>query len=112
MLCDELRRPRSKETLSSVASCELCNKTSHAWDFAIDDGVFELPDYSRTVEVPDASHSIYASRPKEVAALIEEAASKMDVNVTRRRSLGASRDAPDATRTLLLDFLRGLHSSD
>ena len=36
----------------------------------------------------------------------------MDVNVTRRRSLGASRGAPDATRTLLLDFLRGLNSSD
>jgi pimeloyl-ACP methyl ester carboxylesterase len=31
---------------------------------------------SRTVEVPGASHSVYASRPKEVAALIEEAASK------------------------------------
>ena len=30
MLCDELRRPRSKETLSSVASCELCNKTNEA----------------------------------------------------------------------------------
>ena len=70
MLCDELRRPRSKATLSSVASCELCNKTSHTWDFAIDDGVFEVPDYSRTVEVPGASHSVYASRPKEVAALL------------------------------------------
>ena len=76
MLCDELRRPRSKATRSSVASCELCNKTSHTWDFAIDDGVFEVPDYSRTVEVPGASHSVYASRPKEVVALIEEAASK------------------------------------
>jgi pimeloyl-ACP methyl ester carboxylesterase len=31
---------------------------------------------SRTVEVPGASHSVYASRPKEVVALIEEAASK------------------------------------
>ena len=31
---------------------------------------------SRTLEVPGASHSVYASRPKEVAALIEEAASK------------------------------------
>src|SRR6201996_3525784 len=29
---------------------------------------------SHTVEVPGASHAIYASRPKEVAALIEEAA--------------------------------------
>src|SRR6202050_1994721 len=27
MLCDELPRPRSKATLSSVASCELCNWT-------------------------------------------------------------------------------------
>ena len=45
MLCDELRRPRSKATLSSVASCELCNKTSHTWDFAIDDVVFEVPDH-------------------------------------------------------------------
>jgi hypothetical protein len=25
-----------------VASCELCNKTSHTWDFAIDDVVFEV----------------------------------------------------------------------
>ena len=31
---------------------------------------------SRTLEVPGASHSVYVSRPKEVAALIEEAASK------------------------------------
>jgi pimeloyl-ACP methyl ester carboxylesterase len=30
---------------------------------------------STTVEVPGASHSVYISRPKEVAALIEEAAS-------------------------------------
>jgi pimeloyl-ACP methyl ester carboxylesterase len=30
---------------------------------------------SRTVEVAGASHAVYASRPKEVAALIEEAAS-------------------------------------
>jgi pimeloyl-ACP methyl ester carboxylesterase len=30
---------------------------------------------SRTVEVAGASHSVYVSRPKEVAALIEEAAS-------------------------------------
>jgi pimeloyl-ACP methyl ester carboxylesterase len=30
---------------------------------------------SQTVEVPGASHSVYISRPKEVAALIEEAAS-------------------------------------
>jgi pimeloyl-ACP methyl ester carboxylesterase len=31
--------------------------------------------HSHTVEVPGASHSVYVSRPKEVAALIEEAAS-------------------------------------
>jgi pimeloyl-ACP methyl ester carboxylesterase len=30
---------------------------------------------SHKVEVSGASHSVYASRPKEVAALIEEAAS-------------------------------------
>jgi pimeloyl-ACP methyl ester carboxylesterase len=30
---------------------------------------------SHTVEVPGASHAVYVSRPKEVAALIEEAAS-------------------------------------
>jgi pimeloyl-ACP methyl ester carboxylesterase len=30
---------------------------------------------SHTVEVPGASHAVYASRPKEVAAVIEEAAS-------------------------------------
>jgi len=30
---------------------------------------------SHTVEIPGASHSVYISRPKEVAALIEEAAS-------------------------------------
>jgi pimeloyl-ACP methyl ester carboxylesterase len=30
---------------------------------------------SHKVEVPGASHAVYASRPKEVAALIEEAAS-------------------------------------
>jgi pimeloyl-ACP methyl ester carboxylesterase len=30
---------------------------------------------SQTVEVPGASHAVYVSRPKEVAALIEEAAS-------------------------------------
>jgi len=30
---------------------------------------------SQTVEVPGASHSVYVSRPKEVAALIEQAAS-------------------------------------
>jgi pimeloyl-ACP methyl ester carboxylesterase len=30
---------------------------------------------SHMVEVPGASHAVYASRPKEVAALIEEAAS-------------------------------------
>ena len=29
---------------------------------------------SHTVEVPGASHSVYVSRPKEVAALIEDAA--------------------------------------
>ena len=29
---------------------------------------------SHMVEVPGASHSVYVSRPKEVAALIEEAA--------------------------------------
>jgi hypothetical protein len=51
MLCDELRRPRSKATLSSVANCELCNKTSHTWDFAIDDGVFEVPDYRGTARL-------------------------------------------------------------
>ena len=31
---------------------------------------------SRQVEVPGASHAVYVSRPKEVAALIEEAASR------------------------------------
>jgi pimeloyl-ACP methyl ester carboxylesterase len=31
---------------------------------------------SHTVEVPGASHAVYASRPKEVAALIEEAATR------------------------------------
>jgi pimeloyl-ACP methyl ester carboxylesterase len=31
---------------------------------------------SHTLEVPGASHSAYISRPREVAALIEEAASK------------------------------------
>jgi pimeloyl-ACP methyl ester carboxylesterase len=30
---------------------------------------------SQVVEVPGASHAVYVSRPKEVAALIEEAAS-------------------------------------
>ena len=30
---------------------------------------------SHTVEVPGASHAVYVSRPKEVAALIEDAAS-------------------------------------
>jgi pimeloyl-ACP methyl ester carboxylesterase len=30
--------------------------------------------HSHTVEVPGASHSVYVSRPKEVAALIEDAA--------------------------------------
>jgi pimeloyl-ACP methyl ester carboxylesterase len=30
---------------------------------------------SHVVEVPGASHAVYVSRPKEVAALIEEAAS-------------------------------------
>jgi pimeloyl-ACP methyl ester carboxylesterase len=30
---------------------------------------------SHKLEVPGASHAVYASRPKEVAALIEEAAS-------------------------------------
>jgi pimeloyl-ACP methyl ester carboxylesterase len=33
---------------------------------------------SHKVEVSGASHSVYASRPKEVAALIEEAASNVD----------------------------------
>jgi pimeloyl-ACP methyl ester carboxylesterase len=31
---------------------------------------------SQTVEVAGASHSVYVSRPKKVAAVIEEAASK------------------------------------
>jgi pimeloyl-ACP methyl ester carboxylesterase len=31
--------------------------------------------HSQTVEVAGASHSLYVSRPKEVAAVIEEAAS-------------------------------------
>src|SRR6202521_4107029 len=35
---------------------------------------------SHKVEVSGASHSVYASRPKEVAALIEEAASNVDRN--------------------------------
>jgi pimeloyl-ACP methyl ester carboxylesterase len=34
--------------------------------------------HSHKVEVSGASHSVYASRPKEVAALIEEAASNVD----------------------------------
>jgi pimeloyl-ACP methyl ester carboxylesterase len=34
--------------------------------------------HSHTVEVSGASHSVYVSRPKEVAALIEEAASHVD----------------------------------
>jgi pimeloyl-ACP methyl ester carboxylesterase len=32
---------------------------------------------SHKVEVSGASHAVYVSRPKEVAALIEEAASKV-----------------------------------
>ena len=32
---------------------------------------------SRTVEVPGASHSVYVSHPKEVAALIEEASRRV-----------------------------------
>ena len=32
---------------------------------------------SHTVEVPGASHAVYVSRPKEVAALIEQAASNV-----------------------------------
>jgi pimeloyl-ACP methyl ester carboxylesterase len=32
---------------------------------------------SHKVEVPGASHAVYVSRPKEVAALIEEAASNI-----------------------------------
>lgn len=32
---------------------------------------------SDTVEVPGASHAVYVSRPKEVAALIEKAASSL-----------------------------------
>jgi pimeloyl-ACP methyl ester carboxylesterase len=31
--------------------------------------------YDNKVEVPGASHAVYVSRPKEVAALIEQAAS-------------------------------------
>jgi pimeloyl-ACP methyl ester carboxylesterase len=31
--------------------------------------------HSHKIEVPGASHSVYVSRPKEVAAFIEEAAS-------------------------------------
>jgi pimeloyl-ACP methyl ester carboxylesterase len=31
---------------------------------------------STIVEIPGASHAVYVSRPKEVAALIEEAAAK------------------------------------
>jgi pimeloyl-ACP methyl ester carboxylesterase len=44
---------------------------------------------SRKVEVSGASHSVYVSRPKEVAALIEEAAShaRYDLNA---RGKGAS----------------------
>jgi pimeloyl-ACP methyl ester carboxylesterase len=37
---------------------------------------------SKTVEVPGASHSVYISRPKEVAALIEEAAKHAAVKAT------------------------------
>jgi pimeloyl-ACP methyl ester carboxylesterase len=32
--------------------------------------------HSHAIELEDASHSVYESRPKEVAALIEEAAQK------------------------------------
>jgi pimeloyl-ACP methyl ester carboxylesterase len=32
--------------------------------------------HSRVVEVPGASHSVYESHPKEVAALIEQAATR------------------------------------
>jgi pimeloyl-ACP methyl ester carboxylesterase len=38
---------------------------------------------SRKVEVPGASHSVYVSRPKEVAALIEEAASQIEAGAKR-----------------------------
>jgi pimeloyl-ACP methyl ester carboxylesterase len=38
---------------------------------------------SQKVEVPGASHSVYTSRPKEVAALIEEAASQARSNTAR-----------------------------
>jgi len=37
---------------------------------------------SEKVEVPGASHSVYTSRPKEVAALIEEAASRARTKVS------------------------------
>jgi pimeloyl-ACP methyl ester carboxylesterase len=33
---------------------------------------------SRTIEIPGASHSVYESHPKEVAAVIEEAARNAD----------------------------------
>ena len=57
-----------------------------------------------------ASSSESLRRDRQVPFETEEFL--MDVNVTRRRSLGASGAPPDATSTLLLDFLRGLHSSD
>src|ERR1700685_4385077 len=39
---------------------------------------YAAPAHSNTVQVSGASHSVYASRPKEVAALIEEATSNVD----------------------------------
>jgi pimeloyl-ACP methyl ester carboxylesterase len=38
---------------------------------------------SRKVEVPGASHSVYVSRPKEVASLIEETASQTAAVIKR-----------------------------
>ena len=40
---------------------------------------------SRKVEVPGASHAVYISHPKEVAALIEEAARSTSTNQYRKR---------------------------
>jgi pimeloyl-ACP methyl ester carboxylesterase len=39
---------------------------------------------SRTVDVPGASHVVYISHPKEVAALIEEAARSTSTNKTNK----------------------------
>jgi pimeloyl-ACP methyl ester carboxylesterase len=56
--------------------------------------------HSHTTEVPGASHAVYVSHPKEVAALIEEAARSADKPAAGPSTLAGPPPSPRSARSL------------